>query len=71
MDRDLFTLSSMVDTTILYHETAILYFAADEIYMGTWGPNWGSGEGLGTGQHSCWDDQRSTWTDCVNNPDTF
>jgi hypothetical protein len=71
LDRECLNLSSLVDATILIHEIAICSFYTDEVYMETWGPNWGSGEGLGTGQHSCWDDQRSTWTDCVNNPDTF
>jgi len=70
-DQDSLSLSTAVNTAILNHENGVLYVFTDETYMETWGPNWGSGEGLGTGQHSCWDDQASDWTDCVNNPDTF
>jgi hypothetical protein len=70
-NRNQSSLSVSVETAILGAEAEIQYFAMDEVYMETWGPNWGSGEGLGTGQHSCWDDQGLGWTDCVNNPDTF
>lgn len=70
-DRNPSNLSETINATINSDEMTVIDYATDELYMETWGPNWGSGNGLGCGDHSSWDDSTSAWTDCVTGPSKF
>ncbi len=66
-----YVLRLIANDTISNCESDIIFFVANELYMITYGPNWGSGDALGTGQHSVWDDLFMMWTDCLYGPDSF
>lgn len=62
-----------VRTAISADEYAVRTYADSETDMTACGPNWGPDDpgSMGYGANSRWDENSSTWTDCVNGPEKF